>query len=79
MLADNWYGFIAPAATPRAIIARLNKVTNEALKDQGVIDKLALQGASTEGSTPEQLVALIAAETKRWGDVIKQADLKLDQ
>ena len=78
VLADNWYGFIAPAATPPAILAKLNKATNEALMDKGVIDKLALQGANVEGSTPEQLAALIASETKRWGDVIKQADLKLE-
>lgn len=78
VLADNWYGFIAPAATPPAILAKLNKATNEALKDKGVIDKLALQGANVEGSTPEQLAALIASETKRWGDVIKQANLKLE-
>ncbi len=78
VLADNWYGFIAPAATPPAILEKLNKATNEALKDKGVIDKLALQGANVEGSTPEQLAALIASETKRWGDVIKQANLKLE-
>lgn len=78
VLADNWYGFIAPAATPPAILAKLNKATNEALMDKGVIDKLALQGANVEGSTPEQLAALIASETKRWGDVIKQANLKLE-
>lgn len=78
VLADNWYGFIAPAATPPAILAKLTKATNEALKDKGVIDKLALQGANVEGSTPEELAALIASETKRWGDVIKQANLKLE-
>jgi tripartite-type tricarboxylate transporter receptor subunit TctC len=79
VLADNWYGMIAPAATPPAILAKLNTVANQALKDQGVIDKLALQGISAEGSTPEALAALIASETKRWGDVIRQADIKLDQ
>jgi tripartite-type tricarboxylate transporter receptor subunit TctC len=78
VLADNWYGMIVPAATPPAIIAKLNTVVNQALKDQGVIDKLALQGITAEGSTPEALAALIASETKRWGDVIRQAGIKIE-
>ena len=56
MLADNWYGMIVPAATPPAILAKLNTATNEALKDKGVIDKLCAAGRPLlEGSTPEQL------------------------
>jgi tripartite-type tricarboxylate transporter receptor subunit TctC len=69
---------IVPAATPPAIVAKLNTVVNQALKDQGVIDKLAVQGITAEGSTPEQLSALITSETKRWGDVIRQAGIKIE-
>lgn len=78
VLADNWYGMIVPAKTPPAIVAKLNAAANQALKDQGVIDKLALQGITAEGSTPEQLADLIAAETKRWGDVIRQAGITIE-
>jgi tripartite-type tricarboxylate transporter receptor subunit TctC len=79
VLADNWYGMIAPAATPPAILAKLNTAVNQALKDEGVIGKLQLQGITAEGSTPQVLADLIAAETKRWGDLIRQAGIKLDE
>jgi tripartite-type tricarboxylate transporter receptor subunit TctC len=79
VLADNWYGMIAPAATPQAIIAKLNTAVNQALKDEGVIAKLQLQGITAVGSTPQELADTIAAETKKWGDVIQQAGIKLDE
>jgi tripartite-type tricarboxylate transporter receptor subunit TctC len=79
VLADNWYGFIAPKATPPDIIAKLNAAANQALKDEGVVGKLAQQGVTAEGSTPEALADLIALETKKWGDVIRQAGIKLDE
>lgn len=78
VLADNWYGLIAPAATPADIIAKLNRVANESVKSKDVIDKLAAQGADAEGSTSDEMDKLIVAETKKWGDVIKQSGVKLD-
>ena len=53
MLADNWYGFIAPIATPPDVVAKLHKAMNEAAKSKDVIDKLAIQGVDAEGSTQE--------------------------
>jgi tripartite-type tricarboxylate transporter receptor subunit TctC len=79
VLADNWYGFIAPVATPPDIIARLNKVVNEASKSKDVIDKLAVQGVDAEGSTPEAFAKMLQDETKKWGDVIRATGIKLDQ
>ena len=78
VLAENWYGFIAPAGTPDAIIEKLNRATNEAVKNKGVVDKLAAQGADAEGSTSEDFGKLIASETKKWGDVIKASGVKLE-
>lgn len=78
VLAENWYGFIAPAGTPDAIIDKLNRATNEAVKDKGVVEKLAAQGADAEGSTAADFAKLIASETKRWGDVIKASGVKLE-
>lgn len=78
VLADNWYGLIAPAATPPDIIAKLNKVANEAVKSKGVIEKLAAQGADAEGSTSDDMNKLILSETKKWGDVIRQSGVKLE-
>ncbi|WP_152539806.1 tripartite tricarboxylate transporter substrate binding protein [Afipia sp. P52-10] len=78
VLADNWYALIAPSGTPPEIVAKLNRIANEAVKSKDVIDKLALQGADAEGSTVEGINQLIVAETKKWGDVIKQSGVKLE-
>jgi tripartite-type tricarboxylate transporter receptor subunit TctC len=79
VLADNWYGLIAPIATPPDIIAKLNKVANEAAKSKEVIDRLAVQGVDAEGSTPEVFAKMIEDETKKWGEVIRATGIKLDQ
>jgi tripartite-type tricarboxylate transporter receptor subunit TctC len=79
VLADNWYGFLAPIGTPPDIITKLNKVINEASKSKDVIEKLAVQGVDAEGSTPEAFAKMIEDETKKWGDVIRATGIKLDQ
>jgi tripartite-type tricarboxylate transporter receptor subunit TctC len=79
VLADNWYGFIAPIATPPDIIAKLNKVVNEAATSKDVIEKLGVQGVDAEGSTQEVFGKMIEDETKKWGDVIRATGIKLDQ
>jgi tripartite-type tricarboxylate transporter receptor subunit TctC len=79
VLADNWYGLLAPAATPPPVLSKLNQAANQALKDEGVVARLAALGITTEGSTPDELAALIAAETKKWGDVIRQSGVTLSE
>lgn len=79
VLADNWYGMIAPAATPPDIIAKLNRAVNEAAKSKDVIDKLAVQGVAAEGSTQEAFAKMLEDETRKWGDVIRATGIKLDQ
>ena len=79
VLADNWYGFIAPIATPPDIVAKLNKVVNEAATSKDVIEKLGVQGVDAEGSTQEVFGKMIEDETKKWGDVIRATGIKLDQ
>jgi tripartite-type tricarboxylate transporter receptor subunit TctC len=73
---ENWYGMIAPAGTPPAIIATLNKITTTALADPTVKDKLAEQGLTTVGNSPEQFRAFIASETAKWAKVIKDAGVQ---
>src|SRR5215471_10013536 len=70
---ENWYGMVAPSATPPAIIATLNKLTVTALADPNVKEKLAEQGLTTAGNSPEQFRDYIAAETAKWAKVIKDA------
>src|SRR5436190_15469145 len=73
---ENWYGMIAPAGTPPAIIATLNRITVTALADAGVKEKLAEQGLTTVGDSPEQFRAFIASETTKWARLIRDAGIQ---
>ncbi len=73
VLAENWYGMIAPAGTPPAIVAALNRITTTALADPAVKEKLAAQGMTAIGDTPEHFRDFIAGETTKWAKVIKDA------
>jgi len=75
LLIENWYGMIAPAGTPEKIIATLNRITNEAMSDPQVKQKLADQGLTVAGDTPKHFRDYIGAETKKWAKVIKEAGL----
>jgi tripartite-type tricarboxylate transporter receptor subunit TctC len=75
LLIENWYGMIAPAGTPEAIVAKLNRLTNEAMSDPQVKQKLADQGLTVAGDTPTHFQAYIKAETTKWAKVIKAARL----
>jgi tripartite-type tricarboxylate transporter receptor subunit TctC len=70
---ENWYGMVAPAGTPPAIVATLNRIATEAMRDPAVKEKLASQGAELVGDTPEQFRGFIDAEIKKWAKVIKDA------
>ena len=74
--AENWYGMVAPAATPPAVVAALNKLTLAALADPAVRDKLAEQGLTTVGNSPEQFRDYIAGETAKWAKVINDAGVQ---
>jgi tripartite-type tricarboxylate transporter receptor subunit TctC len=73
---ENWYGMVAPGGTPPAIVAALNKITTTALADPAVKEKLAEQGLTTVGNSPEQFRDYIAAETAKWAKVIKDAGVQ---
>jgi tripartite-type tricarboxylate transporter receptor subunit TctC len=76
LLIENWYGMIAPSDTPPAIIAALNKITTTALADPVVKEKLAEQGLTTVGNSPEQFRGYIASEIAKWAKVIKDAGVQ---
>src|ERR1700733_11441303 len=77
LLIENWYGMIAPGKTPPAVVAALNRMANEAMVDPGVKQKLAEQGLTVAGNTPEQFRGYIEAETRKWAKVIKDAGLEM--
>jgi tripartite-type tricarboxylate transporter receptor subunit TctC len=73
LLIENWYGMIAPAKTPGKIVAALNRIANEAMADPGVKQKLADQGLTVAGDTPEHFRGFIDAEIEKWAKVITDA------
>jgi tripartite-type tricarboxylate transporter receptor subunit TctC len=69
------YGLAAPAGTPPAIVAQLNKALNAALADDAVIKRIRHEGAEPEPITPQQYAADIDAEETRWSAVVKDLGL----
>ena len=76
LLIENWYGMIAPAKTPEAIVAALNRIANEAMADPSVSQKLADQGLTLAGDSPEHFRGFIEAEARKWAKVIRDAGLE---
>jgi tripartite-type tricarboxylate transporter receptor subunit TctC len=76
---ENWYGLVAPAGTPAAIVATLNKAATEAMRDPQVKEKLASQGAELIGDSPEHFHDFIGTEIARWAKVIKEAGLPTEK
>jgi tripartite-type tricarboxylate transporter receptor subunit TctC len=76
LLAENWYGMVAPANTPPQIVAALNKAALEAMKDSAVSAKLLNIGATLSGDSPDEFRAFIVSETAKWAKVIKDAGIQ---
>jgi tripartite-type tricarboxylate transporter receptor subunit TctC len=77
VLANNWYGLVAPSGIPADIAARISSAAVEALNSPEVKDKLAVQGATTVGSTSEAFSAHVKAEMAKWAQVGKAGGVKL--
>jgi len=73
-----WYGLLAPAATPAAIVARLNAEVAKILQSADVREKLAAQGAEPMPGTPQAFASFMREEMAKWAPVVKQAGVKLD-
>jgi tripartite-type tricarboxylate transporter receptor subunit TctC len=76
--AITWFGFLAPAGTPKDIVARLNAEFNKALLQADLRKRLGDEGADPLGGTPEQFAALIRDDMVRWGKTVKESGVKLD-
>ena len=76
--AVGWNGLLAPAGTPRDIVARLNTEVVRVLRIPEVRDQLTSQGADIVGNSPEQFAAWIRAEVKKWAEVVKVSGAKID-
>jgi tripartite-type tricarboxylate transporter receptor subunit TctC len=76
--AVQWYGLLAPGATPREIIAKLNEAVAHATHDAAVRKRFLDDGVEPVGSTPEEFVALIRSDTAKWARVVKDANIKAE-
>ena len=76
--AGFWYGMLAPARTPDAVIRTLNGQLDQALKQPDVIEKLASQGVDTFYSTPQAFAARIKEEIPKWMKVISASGVKIE-
>jgi tripartite-type tricarboxylate transporter receptor subunit TctC len=74
----GWFGILAPAGTPPAVIARLNKEVNAVLSDPDTRQKLASLGVEAASGSPAEFGKLIEADTKRYGDAIRKLGIKAE-
>jgi tripartite-type tricarboxylate transporter receptor subunit TctC len=75
---SQWYGFIAPAKTPEAVIKRLHADAAKAVKTPAVAERFAADNALPIGSTPAEFAEFIKQEQARWSDVVRKAKIKAE-
>jgi tripartite-type tricarboxylate transporter receptor subunit TctC len=77
-VSDTWNAISAPPKTPPDIIAKLNAAVNETLKDPDMRKRFDALNLLPGGGSPAEMKAFIQQETKRWGEVIRAANVTLD-
>ncbi len=76
--AATWFGIVAPSATPKAVVDKLNAGIAKGLEDPEMAQRLLSQGSEVQGSTPEGLAKYMRDESERWRKLIKTAGIKVD-
>jgi tripartite-type tricarboxylate transporter receptor subunit TctC len=76
--ANSWFGIVAPAGTPPAIVARLHKEIVAALRAPVMQERFAKSGARLVGNSPEEFAAQIRTERVKWGEIIRAANIKAE-
>jgi tripartite-type tricarboxylate transporter receptor subunit TctC len=76
--ADQWYGVVAPAGTPAAVVQKLNQIINASLTAADVSARLRSEGAFATPTTPDAFGKMIASEIKRWKPVVTNAKITAD-
>ncbi|WP_373800530.1 Bug family tripartite tricarboxylate transporter substrate binding protein [Delftia acidovorans] len=71
-----WFAAYAPAGTPEAVVARLNRLLSDAVHSAGAMSFFDMSGSQVWTTTPQELAAFQAAETQKWGQVIKAAGIQ---
>ena len=73
----SWFAIIAPAGTPREIVARLNDEANKALATPEIKDRITGLGGTVEGGSPAVLETLIRNEIPRWSGLIRERNITI--
>ena len=73
-----WFGVVAPAATPKDVVAKLNAEINRILALPDVKERFGAAGIDIVGGAPELFDKLIREQVTTWGKVVKDANIKLD-
>ncbi len=76
--ASSWFALIAPAGTPKEVLARLNTVTVKILRDPKMVETFAGRGVRLVGNSIEDFTAFIPKERARWGAIVKASGVKLE-
>jgi tripartite-type tricarboxylate transporter receptor subunit TctC len=74
----NWFAMFATGGTPEPVIARLNQIANTALRDRAIVDKLEVQGIVARPMGPAEFRAFVAVEAAKFGKVIAQANIRVE-
>jgi tripartite-type tricarboxylate transporter receptor subunit TctC len=75
--ASTWWGILAPAGTPAAIVAEVNGRLAAALTQRDVMDRIAALGADLVGGSPQRLAEHLNTEIPKWREVIRAANIRL--
>ena len=74
--AIGWFGLLAPAATPKAVVNRLSADANAALREPDVVQKMLVLGAEPAGNTPERFAAFIRDDQGKWSKLMRERGIK---
>ena len=74
----NWFGLVAPSATPAAIVAKINADVVKVLKDPAIAERLSGMGATAIGNSPAEFGAVMRADSEKWGKLIREARIRAE-
>ena len=75
---STWFGLVAPAKTPREIVARLNQAMVKGLANADTRERLLGQGIEPLGNTPAEFAKLLRDELPKWAQIVKTSGAKVD-
>ena len=78
MLGSTWASIIAPAGTPADTVKRMSETVNQVIQSADIRARLETMGTFAQGTSPQECDAFLAAETKKWGQVIRDAGVTLE-